>query len=335
VSRIEVNDYVHTGADRHLSIQVDAAINPGNSGGPVLQDDRVVGVAFQTQFFSQNIGYMIPTPVIQHFLKDVSDGRYDGYPLLGVVTANLENDALRGMLGVPADETGVVILKALPFSSAAGVLKPQDVLHAIDGIPVENDGTVKIGGEFLELLYVVQEKYVGDTVKLRIRREGKVLDVPLTLKGWDVKMAPGSEYEVRPEYLVLGGHVFVPLTSGYVSSAGWRSDLSYWLNEFYTSLIDARPGVEQLVVLSRSLQHDSTRYQEYQNEVVKTVNGTAPRDFRHFVTLLEGAERAVIEFEGVNVEPLVLDRARVAKFQQEILKTYGISEDRYLREEKR
>jgi S1-C subfamily serine protease len=29
------------------TIQIDAAINPGNSGGPVLQDGRVVGVAFQ------------------------------------------------------------------------------------------------------------------------------------------------------------------------------------------------------------------------------------------------------------------------------------------------
>lgn len=28
-------------------VQIDAAINPGNSGGPALQNDKVVGVAFQ------------------------------------------------------------------------------------------------------------------------------------------------------------------------------------------------------------------------------------------------------------------------------------------------
>ena len=39
--------YSHSGVDQHLAIQVDAAINPGNSGGPVLQDGKVVGVAFQ------------------------------------------------------------------------------------------------------------------------------------------------------------------------------------------------------------------------------------------------------------------------------------------------
>jgi S1-C subfamily serine protease len=334
VSRIELNDYVHTGADRHLAVQIDAAINPGNSGGCVVQDDRVVGVAFQTQFFSQSIGYMIPTPVIRHFLKDISDGKYDGYPMLGVITSNLENETLRAFLKVPKEETGVVVLKALPFSSSAGVLLKNDVLHAVDGIAIENDGTVKVGGEYLELLFVVQEKYVGDTVNLKVRRGGEVMDVPVVLKKWDVMMPQAAEYEKRPEYLVLGGHVFVPLSSGYVGAAGWRGDLSYWLNEYYNSLIDERPGVDQLVVLSRTLQHDSTRYQTYQNVVVKTINGTAPRDFHHFVELISGSERSVIEFEGMNIEPLVLDRERIEKVHKSILETYGIAEDRYIREEK-
>ena len=45
-------------------MQIDAAINPGNSGGPVLQEGKVVGVAFQgySGDVAQNVGYMIPTP---------------------------------------------------------------------------------------------------------------------------------------------------------------------------------------------------------------------------------------------------------------------------------
>ena len=67
--------------DQHLAIQIDAAINPGNSGGPVLQDGKVVGVAFQgySGEVAQNVGYMIPMPVIRRFLKDVEDGHYDSY----------------------------------------------------------------------------------------------------------------------------------------------------------------------------------------------------------------------------------------------------------------
>jgi S1-C subfamily serine protease len=333
VSRIELTDYVQTGADRHLGIQVDAAINPGNSGGPVVQNDKVVGVAFQTQFFSQNIGYMIPTPVIQHFLTDIKDGKYDGYASLGVLTSTLENDGLREWLRVPEGETGVLILKALPHSSAEGLVRRNDVLHAIDDHQVENDGTVKVDGEFLELAYIVQEKHVGDTLTLKIRRDGKPMDVPVILTKWDVEMPLGTAYGVKPEYLVLGGYVFVPVSANYVARSGWRSDLRYWLTEYYTSIIEQRPGVEELVVLSRVLRHDTTRYRDYNNAIVNTVNGTAPRDFAEFVSMLDQADRAVLQFEGVNIPPLVLDRKHIEEIQEELLSTFGITESRHVREE--
>mgnify|MGYP001816932357 FL=1 len=47
VSRIDFSSYSHSRSDQHLVVQIDAAINPGNSGGPVIQNDKVIGVAFQ------------------------------------------------------------------------------------------------------------------------------------------------------------------------------------------------------------------------------------------------------------------------------------------------
>src|SRR5436189_234583 len=47
VSRIDFQLYTHSSIDQHLTIQISAQINPGNSGGPVMQDSKVVGVAFQ------------------------------------------------------------------------------------------------------------------------------------------------------------------------------------------------------------------------------------------------------------------------------------------------
>ena len=64
VSRIDFSNYSHSRADSHLVIQIDAAINPGNSGGPVVQDGKVVGVAFQGNTQADNVGYIIPTPVV-------------------------------------------------------------------------------------------------------------------------------------------------------------------------------------------------------------------------------------------------------------------------------
>ena len=86
VSRIDFQLYTHSSIDQHLAIQISAQINPGNSGGPVMQNAKVVGVAFQgySGDVAQGVAYMIPTPVIQRFLKDISDGRYDKYVDLGV-----------------------------------------------------------------------------------------------------------------------------------------------------------------------------------------------------------------------------------------------------------
>jgi S1-C subfamily serine protease len=52
----------------------------------------VVGVAFQNLVGAENIGFIIPTPVVDHFLKDVdSHGQYTGFGSLGITALPLEN----------------------------------------------------------------------------------------------------------------------------------------------------------------------------------------------------------------------------------------------------
>ena len=63
-------------------MQIDAAINSGNSGGPAFNDKgNCVGIAFQSLKHddAENIGYVIPTPVIMHFIQDYEkNGSYTG-----------------------------------------------------------------------------------------------------------------------------------------------------------------------------------------------------------------------------------------------------------------
>ena len=335
VSRIEVRPYSHSGGDAHLAIQIDAAINPGNSGGPVMQDGKVVGVAFQGQFFAQNIGYMIPPSVIQHFLKDVEDGRYDGYPELGIETAELQNDALRDYLKVPAGETGVLALKATPYASCVGRIERDDVLTRIDGIPIENDGTVKIDGEFFEFTHIVEAKQIGETVTLTVRRKGEPTEIPVKLKAWGARMSPSVAYDQRPQYLVLGGYVFVPLTTNYLMATRASDDLVYYYQQYYRIVAEEGRTREQLVILSQVLPDASTRYRTYQNAIVASVDGKVPNDFREFVSLVEsGKDLVKVEFEGVNVPPLVLERGKIAEAHARICKNLNITEDRYVEETK-
>src|SRR6201996_1551334 len=148
VSRIDFRTYTHSVVDSHLTIQIDAAINPGNSGGPVLQDGKVVGVAFQgfSGDVAQNVGYMIPTPVIKHFLKDISDGHYDRYMDLSIGTFPLLNPAQRTALGLPDDDRGVMVSSVSAAGSCAGQLEVGDAIVSIDGLPVASDGMVELEG---------------------------------------------------------------------------------------------------------------------------------------------------------------------------------------------
>ncbi len=130
VSRIDFQVYTHSGVDTHLAVQISAAINPGNSGGPVLQNGKVIGVAFQgySGEVAQNVGYMIPTPVIERFLNDIAHGHYDRYVDLSITYQKLVNSAERRALGLSDDDRGVMVSTVSAGGSCDGKLRQGDVL---------------------------------------------------------------------------------------------------------------------------------------------------------------------------------------------------------------
>src|SRR5207247_2392808 len=108
VSRVDFQLYTHSSVDQHLTIQISAQINPGNSGGRVMQDGKVVGVAFQVYSgdVGQVVAYMIPTPMPNRSFKDIGTGHYDESPDLAITYAKLQNPAQRKFLGLKDDDRG-------------------------------------------------------------------------------------------------------------------------------------------------------------------------------------------------------------------------------------
>ena len=164
VSRIDFQLYTHSSIDQHLAIQISAQINPGNSGGPVMQNARVAGVAFQgySGDVAQGVAYMIPTPVIQRFLKDISDGHYDKYVDLGLTYSKLQNPAQRHFLGLKDDDRGVLVNTVVAAGPCGKILQSGDVLMAIDEHPIASDANVELDGERVEMPEVVERKFKGD-----------------------------------------------------------------------------------------------------------------------------------------------------------------------------
>ncbi|MBT8343852.1 MAG: trypsin-like peptidase domain-containing protein, partial [Sulfurovum sp.] len=181
VSRLEHHAYAHSG-ESFLAVQVDAAVNPGNSGGPALSDGKIVGVVMQMISKSQNIGYLVPVNMIKHFIEDMKDGKYDGFADLGLGTQKLENPAMRRYYGLDDNVSGKLIVKVVHNSSLAKSLQEGDILTAVDGHNVENDGTVEFRKhEFTHYQHFVDAYQMGEKVKLDIIRDKKHMQVEADL----------------------------------------------------------------------------------------------------------------------------------------------------------
>jgi S1-C subfamily serine protease len=208
VSRIEMQYYTE-GGTTHLAGQTDAAINPGNSGGPVVQGKAVVGVAFQHFLRGQNIGYFIPTPIVRHFLDDLADGSYEGFPDAPLTLQALESPALRRELGLPDNRSGVVVEAVPRGSSFLGVVNPGDVILSVAGERISDDGTFAAGRTRLPLRHLLETRAIGQTVPIQVWRDGQVAEVSWKADRyavWD-RLRPRT-----PRYLVFGGLVFTPLS---------------------------------------------------------------------------------------------------------------------------
>jgi len=260
VSRIEVQGYVHIGNRAFLAVQTDAAINPGNSGGPVIQDGKVVGVAFEGIAGLQSTGYFIPTVIIHHFLDDIKDGTYDGVPEAGLRLSPLQNPAFRSMLKLPDDsKQGVRVDQVLDIPTTLALIKPNDVIMQVGDYPVDEDGTITYDGNTVGVSAAIDLAQNGDIIPLKIWRDGQMIDVKLPVKVYNDDYAQGNQYDVLPHYYIYGGLVFTPLSLDYLKTFGqdWSDsagrDLIYEL--VYRHLEDPKNWRPEPVVLASILDH--------------------------------------------------------------------------------
>lgn len=55
----------------------------------------------------ENVGYVIPTPVVNHFLTDyLANGKFTGFPALGVQWQRMESDALKQAYNMKPGQKG-------------------------------------------------------------------------------------------------------------------------------------------------------------------------------------------------------------------------------------
>jgi S1-C subfamily serine protease len=334
VSRIDFQLYTHSSIDQHLAIQISAQINPGNSGGPVMQDAKVVGVAFQgySGDVAQGVAYMIPTPVINRFLKDISNGHYDEYPDLAITYAKLQNPAQRRFLGLTDDDRGVLVSSVVAAGPSNGILRPGDVLLTIDGHPIASDANVELEGERAQFEEVVERKFKGDSVKFDLLRDKQPMTVTINLyKPWPYSVQ-GHSYDVRPRYVLYGGLLFQPLNLDMLEAYRATDLRLRHFFEYFTveQIYLQHPDV---IVLSNILPDPINTYlAPYRGAIVDEINGKKIRTLDELANAFAQApEQLVIRMIG-DGPPLVLDRNKVEAARERIKTRYNVAKEQNLQE---
>jgi S1-C subfamily serine protease len=334
VSRIEMQSYVHIGNRHFLAAQTDAAINPGNSGGPVIQDDKVVGVAFQGAPGLENTGFFIPPPVINHFLKDIEDGTYDGFPQAGIRVAVLQNPAYRSALKVPDNDLGARVDYIYPGFPTRKVLQPEDVLLKVGSYEVASDGTIVYQGNRVHLAAAIHEVQHRESLALDVWRNGTELRLSLPVFVNREDRAEGNQYDDPPRYYVYAGLVFTPLCRDYLRTIGgtysdaYVNALVYELH--YRRQEQPETARPEPIVLATVLSHAvNANFGVRGHALVDKINGIRIEKLEDVIRAFDsaGGPEHVLEFlPEHNIE--CLDAAGAGKACGEILKTYGIPRDR-------
>lgn len=161
--------------------QTDAAINQGNSGGPLVNiSGEVIGINTAVAGDAQGIGFAIPVNNISGLIKSVIATGEFKQPYIGVRYVSLSDELAKefgikdtkGAYILPADQTGQpAILPGSPAEKAG--LHAGDVIKQVDNTTIDDSHSLST---------LLSQHAVGDSVTLKVKRDGRDLDVKVKLE---------------------------------------------------------------------------------------------------------------------------------------------------------
>lgn len=160
-------------------LQIDAAINPGNSGGPLCNiNGEVIGINSLklVEDEVEGMGFAIPIEYAITIVEQLETGKVVKKPLFGVEMLNVGDAWQLYRNGITVDESieyGVVLVNVIDGKPASDAgLKKGDVIIEFSGKEVKSTAYFR---------YLLYNQKVGDTVKIKYCRDGKIKEASIIL----------------------------------------------------------------------------------------------------------------------------------------------------------
>jgi len=226
----------------------------------------------------------------------------------------------------------VLVTKIAYGGSGWGVFEEGDVLVALDGVKIGQDGTIPFrDDERIDFSDLLSRRQLGEVLDAVVVRGGKEMTVKLAMKG-AADLVPGPKYDIKPSYFIAGGLVFMPLSDELIAARG----AGFRVRSLSADGMPA-PARTEVVVLSHVLAHDFNRgYHNLSMAPVVKVNGRAIGSLKDLVAAFGSSSggRHELELEhysgyGENKgSRIVFDAEKAAKVLPAIMARYGVPSDR-------
>ena len=319
ISRIEYSKYTWS-KEFLLAIQIDAAINSGNSGGPAIdKEGQLIGIAMQKLNGSSNISYIVPSIIIETFLNDIKDDKVDGFYYSSTTVNSIENDYMKDYYGLK-NGNGVLVTYVDVNNN---VLKVDDIIMEIDGVPVANNMTIKSEFGRVNFNLLFHSKQIGSIVNLKILRDRKLITVPYELKRSSKLIK--EEFNTKPRYIIFGGLSFTPLTKNYLRTLKMKENEINML--FYKQEKDKERD-EIVVWMQTIFPHNINRGYYSGAETITKVNGIKVKNFNHFIQLIDNSETEYTVIDCLEKKKIILKTEEAKNSFKSISSKYYLSNDR-------
>ena len=255
---------------------------------PVVKGGKLAGLLL-TYDSKNQVATVLPAPIIEHFLRDTADGKYEGFPSLGVEFQQTLDEQFREYLSIADRKGGVFVSGVMKGATADKIgVKKGDIVLSINGNSIDSRSDYQ-DPQFgaLSASHLVRGRaFVGDKVEIQVLRDGK----EMTLSGNLVRKEPSGFlvtpyiFDRGPNYVMMSGLLFQELSKPYLDSFGneQRSGAILRLARIAEQPEEfEKQGRRKLVFLSAVLPTPSVQgYERLGGQVVNKVNGRTINDLR-------------------------------------------------------
>ncbi|KUP20939.1 trypsin-like peptidase domain-containing protein [Paenibacillus sp. DMB5] len=173
---IDINEEDGSGTRNYKKLlQTDASINPGNSGGPLLNlNGEVIGMNVAVSTESQGIGFAIAVNTIKEVVDKLEANQEipkEPIPFIGASLMTI-TDQVAQQMGTDITEGSVVAEIVFKSPAYTADLRPYDIITGVNGTKYATSQ---------ELITYIQSLKVGDKITLNVVRDGKTLELPVTI----------------------------------------------------------------------------------------------------------------------------------------------------------